>query len=179
MADLAAMGEALQLLVGGGEHGHALVFGLAAAQAAQALRPLAGQHAFVLFSLGIIFTGMLAVPVLAGSAAYAVAEVMGWRGSLDLRPNEARGFYAIMIGATLAGTLIDFTPIDPIKALFYSAVVNGVVAVPIMAMLVLLASRRAALGSLRLRGPVRALAWIATAVMLAAVLFMVAAIWRA
>jgi Mn2+/Fe2+ NRAMP family transporter len=145
-----------------------------AVQAAEALRPLAGDHAYILFSLGIIFTGLLAVPVLAGSAAYAVAECFGWSGSLDLQVREARGFYAITVGATLAGTALDFTPIDPIKALFYSAVVNGLVAVPIMVLLILLATNRAALGPLCLRGTPRVLAWAAALLMTAAVLFMLA-----
>jgi len=150
-----------------------------AVQAAEALRPLAGDHAYILFSLGIIFTGLLAVPVLAGSAAYAVAESFGWSGSLDLRLREARGFYAIIVGATLAGTLLDFTPIDPIKALFYSALVNGIVSVPIMLLLVLLASNRAALGRLRLGGTAYVLAWTATLLVTAAVGFMLVTQLRA
>jgi Mn2+/Fe2+ NRAMP family transporter len=143
-----------------------------AVQAAEALRPLAGQHAYILFALGIISTGLLAVPVLAGSAAYAVAECFGWSGGPGLQLRQARGFYAITVGATLAGTALDFTPLDPIKALFYSAVVNGVVSVPIMVLLVLLASNRAALGALHLRGMPRALAWAATLLVAAAVVFM-------
>jgi NRAMP (natural resistance-associated macrophage protein)-like metal ion transporter len=142
------------------------------AQAAQALRPLAGEHAFVLFALGIIGSGLLAVPVLAGSAAYAVAEVLGWQGGLDKRWAEARGFYSILIGATLIGTALDFTPVDPIKALFYSAVVNGLVAVPVMTMLMLLASNPRALGSFAVRGTVRLVGWLATVLMLVAVLLM-------
>lgn len=107
------------------------------AQAAQALRPLAGEFAFLLFGLGIIGTGMLAVPVLAGSAAYAVAETFGWRAGLDLKPREGRGFYGIIVIATLGGVILDFTPMDPMKELFWSAVVNGVIAVPIMAVMML------------------------------------------
>jgi Mn2+/Fe2+ NRAMP family transporter len=142
------------------------------AQAAQALRPLAGEHAFVLFALGIIGSGLLAVPVLAGSAAYAVAELLGWKGGLDKRWAEARGFYSILIGATLIGTALDFTPVDPIKALFYSAVVNGLVAVPVMTMLMLLASNARALGPFAVRGTVRLVGWLATVLMLVAVLLM-------
>jgi Mn2+/Fe2+ NRAMP family transporter len=149
-----------------------------AVQAAEALRPIAGDHAYILFSLGIIFTGLLAVPVLAGSAAYAVAECFGWNGSLDLQVREARGFYTIVVGATLAGTALDFTPIDPLKALFYSAVVNGVVSVPIMVLLILVATNRAALGPFCLRGAPRALAWTATLMMGAAVFFMFATMLR-
>ena len=149
-----------------------------AAQAADALRPIAGEQAFVLFALGVICTGLLAVPVLAGSAAYAVSETMNWGGGLDHTWREARGFYAIVIGCTIAGTLLDFTPIDPIMALFYSAVINGVIAVPIMAMLMLLASNRAALGEFAIAGPARLLGWLATALMAIAVGLMVFAALR-
>jgi len=140
-----------------------------AAQAAEALRPIAGEQAFFLFALGVISTGLLAVPVLAGSAAYAVSEVMNWGGGLDHTWHEARGFYTIVIVCTIAGTLLDFSPVDPITALFYSAVINGVIAVPIMAMLVLLASNRKALGEFAIVGPVRWLGWLATLLMGAAV----------
>src|SRR5262249_34014167 len=109
-----------------------------AAQAAEALRPLAGDATFLLFSLGIIGTGMLAVPVLAGSAAYAVAETFEWKSGLDLELLEAREFYAIVALATLGGVALDFTPIDPFKALFWTAVLNGVIAVPIMVVMMLL-----------------------------------------
>ncbi len=110
------------------------------AQAAEALRPLAGELTFLLFSLGIIGTGMLAVPVLAGSAAYAVAEAAGWRGSLSLRLDrgEGRGFYGVIGAATVGGVILCFTPLDPVKELFWSAVLNGVIAVPIMAVMMLL-----------------------------------------
>jgi len=148
------------------------------AQAAEALRPLAGDRAFVLFAAGVIGTGLLAVPVLAGSAAYAVAEVFGWESGLDKRYTEARPFYGILTGATLLGTALDFTPIDPIKALYYSAVINGVIAVPIMAMLVLLASNPRALGPFAVRGPLRALGWIGTGLMAVAVVLMLVAAAR-
>jgi NRAMP (natural resistance-associated macrophage protein)-like metal ion transporter len=119
------------------------------AQAVEALRPLAGEHAALLFTLGIIGTGLLAVPVLAGSAAYAVAEVAGWRGSLSLKleRGEGRGFYGVVAAATLGGVALCFTPMDPVKELFWSAVFNGVTAVPIMAAMMLLASRPAVMGS--------------------------------
>src|SRR5512139_3444012 len=137
------------------------------AQAAQALRPLAGEFTFLLFSLGIIGTGMLAVPVLAGSAAYAVAEAAGWRGSLSLRldRNEGRGFYGVVAAATLGGVVLCFTPTDPVKELFWSAVINGVIAVPIMAVMMLLASRRDTMGEHVIGRRLRALGWLATAVM--------------
>src|SRR6476659_4093592 len=103
-------------------------------------RPLAGELAFALFALGIIATGMLAVPVLASSAAYAVAEAFGWPEGLERHWREARGFYAIVAVATLFGTALSFTPIDPMKALYWSAVINGVVSVPIMAAMMRLAT---------------------------------------
>jgi NRAMP (natural resistance-associated macrophage protein)-like metal ion transporter len=141
-------------------------------QAAEALRPIAGEHAFVLFALGIIGTGMLAVPVLAGSAAYAVADVFHWRSGLDHTLSEAKGFYAVVLLATMVGTLIDFTSLDPIKALVWSAIVNGVVAVPIMAVMMWLGTRRDVLGEYTLTMRHRVLGWIATAVMAAAVVGM-------
>ena len=118
-----------------------------AAQAAQALRPLAGEFAFSLFAGGIIATGLLAVPVLASSAAYAVAEAFGWPEGLERRWYEAKRFYALITIATVVGTGLDFTAIDPMKALYWSAVINGVVAVPIMVGLMLLASKKAVMGS--------------------------------
>jgi NRAMP (natural resistance-associated macrophage protein)-like metal ion transporter len=137
------------------------------AQAAEALRPLAGDLTFVLFSLGVIGTGMLAVPVLAGSAAYAVAEAAGWSGSLSLRADrgEGRGFYGVIMAATLGGVVLCFTPADPVKELFWSAVLNGVIAVPIMAVMMLLATRRATMGDYVIGRKLRWLGWTATAVM--------------
>jgi NRAMP (natural resistance-associated macrophage protein)-like metal ion transporter len=142
-------------------------------QAAEALRPIAGDFAFSLFALGIIGTGLLAVPVLAGSAAYAVADVFQWRSGLDHTLGEAKGFYGVLVAATVVGTGIDFTPLDPIKALVWSAVVNGVVAVPIMAAMMWLGTRRDVLGAFTLSRRHQLLGWLATAVMAAAVLAMV------
>ena len=142
------------------------------AQAAEALRPLAGDAAFLLFSLGIIGTGMLAVPVLAGSAAYAVAETFEWKSGLDLKLFEAREFYAIIAFATLGGVLLDFTPIDPIKALFWSAVINGVIAVPIMVVMMLLADDPKVMGAFTVTRRLKALGWLATWTMAAAVVAM-------
>jgi NRAMP (natural resistance-associated macrophage protein)-like metal ion transporter len=139
------------------------------AQAAQALRPIAGEFAFALFAAGIIGTGMLAIPVLAGSAAYAVAETLEWRSGLALKPLEARGFYAIIVAATVIGAGIDFAPIDPIKALFWCAVINGVVAVPIMAVMMLLAARPEAMGPFVASRRLKRLGWAATAIMALAV----------
>lgn len=137
------------------------------AQAAEALRPVAGEFTFLVFSLGIIGTGMLAVPVLAGSAAYAVAEAVGWRGSLSLRldKREGRGFYGVIAAATLGGVILCFTPSDPVKELFWAAVMNGVIAVPIMAVLMVLASRAATMGANIIGRRLQILGWIATLVM--------------
>ena len=142
------------------------------AQAAEALRPLAGDATFLLFSLGIIGTGMLAVPVLAGSAAYAVAEAFEWKSGLDLKLLEAREFYAIIALATLGGVLLDFTPIDPIQALFWSAVINGVIAVPIMIVMMLLADDARVMGAFTVTRRLKALGWLATWTMAAAVVAM-------
>jgi NRAMP (natural resistance-associated macrophage protein)-like metal ion transporter len=139
-----------------------------AAQAAEALRPIAGDFTFLVFSAGIIGTGLLAIPVLAGSAAYAVGELMHWHVSLESKPRQAKGFYAVLVAAVLIGLAVDFTPINPIKALFWSAVINGIVAVPVMAMIMLLASNRRAMAEFTLPPLLRIAGWSATAVMLAA-----------
>ena len=143
-----------------------------AAQAAQALRPLAGDFAFVLFSSGIIATGLLAVPVLASSGAYAVAEAFGWTEGLEWHWREAKGFYAIIGIATLVGTGLDFTPIDPMKALYWSAVVNGVVAVPIMVAMMVLSGKTSVMGGLPVKRKTRFFGWGAAALMLVAVVMM-------
>jgi NRAMP (natural resistance-associated macrophage protein)-like metal ion transporter len=139
------------------------------AQAAEALRPVAGPFAFVLFCLGIVGTGMLAVPVLAGSAAYAVAETFRWKHGLDLKPHQARGFYAIVAVATAGGVLLNFIGIDPIRALVWAAVINGVAAVPIMAVMMLLASDSRVLGKFAVRSWLKVAGWLAMATMAAAV----------
>jgi NRAMP (natural resistance-associated macrophage protein)-like metal ion transporter len=139
------------------------------AQAAEALRPIAGPLAFLLFSLGIIGTGMLAIPVLAGSAAYAVAETFRWRRGLDRKPREARGFYAIVALATLGGTALTFSPIDPIRALFWSAVINGVISVPVLIVMMLLAGNAKVMGKFVSSPRLKFVGWLATAVMAAAV----------
>ena len=155
-------------------HTHGVTNIQTSAQAAEALRPLAGEFTFLLFALGIIGTGMLAVPVLAGSAAYAVAEAFQWPTGLDRKVLEAREFYAIIATATLGGVLIDFTPLDPIKALFWSALINGVIAVPIMAVMMILAVRPEVMGPFTVKPRLRALGWAATVVMAAAVAAMFA-----
>jgi NRAMP (natural resistance-associated macrophage protein)-like metal ion transporter len=142
------------------------------AQAAEALRPVAGERAFMLFALGIIGTGLLAVPVLAGSAAYAVAEAAGWHGSLSLKleRGEGRGFYGVIAAATLGGVALCFTPMDPVRELFWSAVINGVIAVPIMAVMMLLATRESVMGTHTIGRRLKALGWLATAAMALTVL---------
>ena len=138
------------------------------------MRPIAGDLTFTLFAAGIIGTGMLAVPVLAGSTAYAVAESFDWKTGLDRKLFEAKEFYAMLTVATIGGTILDFTPIDPIKALFYSAVINGFIAVPIMAVMMVLAQRKEVMGDFPVKPRLRALGWAATIVMLVAAIAMVA-----
>jgi NRAMP (natural resistance-associated macrophage protein)-like metal ion transporter len=140
-----------------------------AAQAAEALRPLAGHFAFALFAAGIIGTGLLAVPVLAGSAAYAVAETFRWPIGLGLPFAEARNFYAILTAATVVGVVIDLSGVDSIKALIWSAIANGVVSVPIMAVMMIMAAAPAIMGPFVVSGRLKLLGWFATAVMAAAV----------
>ena len=139
-----------------------------AAQAAQALRPIAGDLAFWLFSLGIIGTGLLAVPVLAGSAAYAISESFGWPMGLNRKLGQAPGFYAIIAAATLGGVALSLTQVDPIQALVWSAVLNGLVAVPIMAVAMILASRKSVMGPFVIGRTLKILGWTATIVMAAA-----------
>jgi Mn2+/Fe2+ NRAMP family transporter len=122
-----------------------------AAQAAQALRPLAGDFAGVLFALGIIGTGLLAVPVLAGSAAYGIAEAFGWREGLSETLNHARGFYTVIAASTLVGLGLNFLGVDPIAALVYTAVINGIVAVPLLILILLVANNRTIMGDFRNR----------------------------
>jgi NRAMP (natural resistance-associated macrophage protein)-like metal ion transporter len=143
-----------------------------AADAANALRPVAGPLAFALFSLGIIGTGLLAVPVLAGSAAYAVGETRGWKCGLDQKPWEAVGFYSVIAVATALGVAVDWSPLDPMKALFWSAVVNGVIAVPMMAAAMVVASRHQQMGRFTADLPMKMFGWLATGVMAAAAVAM-------
>ena len=144
------------------------------AQAAEALRPLGGSLTFLLFSLGIIGTGMLAVPVLAGSAAYAVTECFDWQSGLDMKLHEAKEFYGIIAFATVGGVVLNFTSLDPMRALLWSAVMNGVIAVPIMAVMMLLAARSDIMGSFVIPRRLGWLGWIATLAMAATVVAMVA-----
>jgi NRAMP (natural resistance-associated macrophage protein)-like metal ion transporter len=145
-----------------------------AADAARALKPLAGPFAEALFALGIVGTGLLAVPVLAGSAAYAVGEAFRWPTGLARAPKEAKAFYGTIAAATLAGVVLNLSPIDPIQALYWSAVVNGVVAVPIMAVMMLMASNPKVMGQFTIGQPLKAFGWLSTAVMALAATGMIA-----
>jgi NRAMP (natural resistance-associated macrophage protein)-like metal ion transporter len=136
-----------------------------AEQAASALRPIAGKFAFALFALGIVGTGLLAVPVLAGSAAYAVSESMGWTEGLDRKPKEAKAFYATIAVAVLAGIAMNFLAVDPMKALYWAAVVNGLLAPPLMAVTMLVARNPRVMGDLVISRPLAIGGWISTAVM--------------
>jgi NRAMP (natural resistance-associated macrophage protein)-like metal ion transporter len=134
-------------------------------QAAEALRPVAGVFTFALFAAGIIATGMLAVPVLAGSSAYGISEVFRWTEGLDHRPKEAKAFYAAIAVATLGGVALNFTSLDPVKALYWSAVVNGVLAAPLMAVMMVIAMNRRIMGRLTLPRPMLVVGWLATIIM--------------
>jgi Mn2+/Fe2+ NRAMP family transporter len=136
-----------------------------AAQAASALRPLAGDFAYILFALGIFGVGFIGVPVLAGSGAYALAEAMDWKWGLDRKTGDARGFYAVIAVSVLLGLVIQYSPISPMKALFWSAVLNGVVAVPLMVVIILLVSKRSVMGPYTASRTLIVLGWIATAIM--------------
>jgi NRAMP (natural resistance-associated macrophage protein)-like metal ion transporter len=135
------------------------------ADAAEALKPFAGDYASLVFALGIVGTGLLAVPVLAGSAAYAIGEARKWPVGLDRKPRRAKAFYATIVAATMIGAAMNFTPIDPIRALIVSAMINGVVAVPVMAIMMLVASRKSVMGVFTVVGSLKWLGWLATAVM--------------
>lgn len=143
------------------------------AQAAEALRPVAGPFAFALFTIGIIGTGMLAVPVLAGSAAYAVGEARRWPIGLARQPREAAAFYLTLTAATVLGVAISLSPIDPIKALYWTAVINGVVAVPVMTTMMLMTAQTRIMGKFTVKGGLRWLGWASTFAMAACVLGMV------
>lgn len=144
------------------------------AQAAMALRPIAGDFAFMLFSAGIIGTGLLAIPVLAGSSAYAMAGAFKWKSSLEDTPTQARQFYAIIVLSTLIGIALGFTAIDPIKALYWSAVINGVISVPIMVVMMLMAACPDIMGKFVITPRLKILGWLATVMMALAVTSMLA-----
>ncbi|HEY5106348.1 MAG TPA: divalent metal cation transporter [Caulobacteraceae bacterium] len=155
-------------------HAHGVNNIQTSSQAALALKPIAGQFVFLIFALGIIGTGLLALPVLAGSAAFALGEAMGWHVGLARKVGRAPAFYGAIAVAFVIGGLLNFVHIDPIKALFWSAVINGVAAVPIMAMMMHLSSHRAAMGEFKLHFGLKVVGWLATLVMAAAAVGMFA-----
>lgn len=146
-------------------HAHGQTNIQTSAQAAEALAPIAGRLASIVFALGVIGTGLLAVPVLAGSAAYAVGEALKWPIGLARKPREAKAFYAVIAVATAVGVALNFTSIDPIAALFWSAVINGVIAVPLMVVTMLMARRTRIMGRFTVSTPLALLGWLATLVM--------------
>jgi NRAMP (natural resistance-associated macrophage protein)-like metal ion transporter len=148
------------------------------AQAATALRPIAGEFAFILFSAGIIGTGLLAIPVLAGSSAYAMAGAFEWKSSLESKLMKAKQFYAIIIISTLIGIMLGFTSIDPIKALYWSAVINGVISVPIMVVMMLMAVKPEIMSQFVISNRLKLLGWLATMMMALAVCAMLATLSR-
>ena len=155
-------------------HAHGVTNVQTSEQAAEALRPIAGDFAFIVFALGILGTGLLAVPVLAGSSAYALAEAMQWRAGLSRSPQEAKRFYATIVAGTLIGIGINFVGVDPIKALFWTAVINGVVAVPLMAVMMIMTMQPRVMGRFTLPRPLWAVGWLSTAAMAVAVAVMFA-----
>ena len=146
-------------------HAHGKTDIESAAQAAEALRPIAGPFASLLFSLGIVGTGLLALPVLGGSAAYAVGETFRWPVGLERKLKEAKAFYAVLAVATLIGLVLNFIKIDPIKALVWAAIINGATAAPVMVFMMLMSSRRKIVGKLNLPFYLKAVGWAGTAIM--------------
>ncbi len=143
-----------------------------AGQAASALRPLAGDFAFFLFAMGILGVGLIGIPVLAGSSAYALAEAMGWKWGLERKAQDARGFYAVIAAGVLIGVGLEYAPINPMKALFWSAVINGVVAVPLVVIVILLSRRPAVMGRFTASSSLTVLGWITAGLMGAATIGM-------
>lgn len=158
-------------------HAHGKTDIRSSADAAEALRPLAGQLAFALFAAGIIGTGLLAVPVLAGATAYAAAGAFGQRAGLEYKPLKAKFFYGVLIVASVAGMALNLTPLDPVKALYWSAVINGVVAVPLMMVMMLMSSRAKVMGEFTLPWYLKLFGWLATAAMAVAAVVMFVT-WR-
>jgi len=146
-------------------HAHGITQISTSAEAATALKPLAGRFAFALFACGIVGTGLLAVPVLAASAAYGIGEACGWNVSLERTPKQAAPFYAAICAATILGLSLNFLHINPVKALFWAAVVNGIVSAPLMAVIMIIASSRKVMGKFVIPPYLRSVGWIATAVM--------------
>lgn len=146
------------------------------AQAAEALRPIAGRFATLIFTSGIIGTGLLAIPVLAGSTAYAIGEGRKWPVGLARKPKHAMAFYAVLAFSVALGILLNFTPIDPIKALYWSAVINGILAAPVMTILMLLVRKPKVMGELVVKGWIYVLGWVSTAVMAFCIIGMAASV---
>jgi NRAMP (natural resistance-associated macrophage protein)-like metal ion transporter len=153
-------------------HAHGKTDIQSSSDAAEALRPLAGKLAFALFAVGIIGTGLLALPVLAGATAYAAAGALGQRAGLEYKPQSAKFFYGVLVVASLAGIALNLTPLDPIKALYWSAVINGVAAVPLMVVMMLMGSRSKVMGEFTMPWILKILGWLATALMAAAAVVM-------
>jgi Mn2+/Fe2+ NRAMP family transporter len=158
-------------------HTHGVTEIRTSAQAAEALRPIAGPLAEALFAIGVVGTGLLSVPVLAGSAAYAIGEARQWKTGLARRPLQAKRFYAVICLATLVGMLMNFMPIDPIRALYWSAVINGVVATPVMAIMMWMAAAPKVMGAFVIGGWIKKLGWAATGIMGLSVIAMLAAMF--
>jgi Mn2+/Fe2+ NRAMP family transporter len=159
-------------------HAHGKTDIQSTAEAAEALKPAAGRLAFSLFSLGIVSTGMLAIPVLAGATAFAVAGAIHAPYGLAHKPKDAKLFYGVLIGVMVGGGALIFTPVDPIKALYWSAVVNGVCAVPLMAAIMIIAARKKTMGNHVVSGWLRRFGWLATAVMGVATVVMFATLGK-
>jgi len=159
-------------------HAHGITEISTSAQAAKALEPLAGRFAFLLFVCGIVGTGMLAVPVLAASACYGIGEARCWKKSLQRKPGEALRFYAAITAATLTGLSLNFLHIDPVKALFWAAILNGIVAAPLMAIIMIMASSRRVMGKLVIPPYLKAAGWFATAVMFCACIGLFVTWWK-
>ncbi|TPM95047.1 Nramp family divalent metal transporter [Mesorhizobium sp. B2-1-3A] len=164
---------AIMITAGATLHANGVTDIQSTSQAAEALKPVAGNFAFAIFAVGVIGTGLLAIPVLAGSAGYALGEARKWPIGLDRKPLEAKAFYATIAVATVVGACLNFTPVNPIKALFWSAVVNGVVAVPVMAVMMAMAGRQDIMGAATVPLFLRAIGWIATVVMAGAAVVMI------
>ena len=163
----------IMLTAGAVLHAHGVTEINSAAQAAEALRPIAGRFSFWLFAGGIVGTGMLAIPTLAGSVAYAAAETFRWTRGLDRTWSEASAFYGVIVLGVVLGIALNLTPVDPMKALYWSAVINGVVAVPLMAVIMKMATHGRIMGRFAARGWLRLGGWTATAVMAVAAVAMI------
>jgi Mn2+/Fe2+ NRAMP family transporter len=150
---------------------------VSSSQAAEGLKPVAGAFAELIFALGIIGTGLLAIPVLAGATAYAIGEGRKWPVGLSRKPKEAVAFYGVLTVSVALGVALNFTPIDPIKALYWSAVINGVLAAPVMIVMMLMVRRKSVMGDLVVKGPVYWLGWISTAAMGLCIVGMAMSMW--